>query len=67
MTATAMSQRAAYSVAEVLALTGLGRDKFYKLVHEGKIPARKAGRRTLVLATDLQHFLENLPTLGEAA
>jgi excisionase family DNA binding protein len=55
--------RAAYSIAETLALTGLGRDKLYRLINEGRLPARKAGRRTLVLATDLQRFLETLPTI----
>jgi excisionase family DNA binding protein len=59
--------RAAYSIAETLALTGLGRDKLYKLINEGKLPARKAGRRTLVLATDLQQFLEKLPRIGADA
>jgi excisionase family DNA binding protein len=59
--------RAAYSVSEVLAMTNLGRDKFYRLVREGKLPARKAGRRTLVLASDLDDFLKSLPILGQAA
>jgi excisionase family DNA binding protein len=64
---TATTARAAYSISETLALTGLGRDKLYKLINEGKLPARKAGRRTLVLASDLQRFLEELPTTGHAA
>jgi excisionase family DNA binding protein len=61
------TNRAAYSIAETLALTGLGRDKLYRLINEGQLPARKAGRRTLVLATDLDRFLEALPTIGQAA
>jgi excisionase family DNA binding protein len=66
MTTTA-SNRAAYSIAETLALTGLGRDKLYKVIREGKLTARKCGRRTVVLASDLQRFLEDLPTIGRAA
>ena len=45
--------RAAYTIAETLALTGFGRDKLYSLINEGQLPAHKLGRRTLVIATDL--------------
>jgi hypothetical protein len=31
------------------------------------LPAHKLGRRTLVIATDLERFLESLPTIGQAA
>ena len=59
--------RAAFSIAEVLAQTGLGRDKVYKMINEQKLVARKCGRRTIVLASDLQRFLETLPRIGVAA
>jgi excisionase family DNA binding protein len=59
--------RAAFSIAEVMSLTGLGRDKVYSLINEGLLAARKCGRRTLITATDLQAFLESLPTIGRAA
>jgi excisionase family DNA binding protein len=59
--------RAAYTIAETLALTGLGRDKLYALINSGQLPARKLGRRTLVIATDLHRFLESLPSIGRAA
>jgi excisionase family DNA binding protein len=61
------SNRAAYSVPEIIALTGLGRDKIYRVIKEGKLTARKCGRRTLITAVDLQRFLESLPTMGRAA
>jgi excisionase family DNA binding protein len=57
--------RAAYSVNETLARLGVGRDKLYKLIREKKLIARKCGRKTLILATDLNAFLESLPKLGE--
>jgi excisionase family DNA binding protein len=47
-----------------MAKIGIGRDKFYDLIREGKLPARKLGRRTLILAADLDAFLEALPRLG---
>jgi excisionase family DNA binding protein len=58
--------RAAFTIAEVIALTGLGRDKVYAVINEGLLAARKCGRRTLITATDLQAFLEALPTIGRA-
>jgi len=58
---------AAYSVPEVMARVGVGRDKLYRLIREGKLPARKLGRKTLILATDLEAFLESLPRMGAAA
>ena len=61
------SDRAAYSIAEIIAMTGLGRDKVYGLIRSGALVARKVGRRTLVTAPDLRSFLESLPVVGEAA
>jgi len=60
------SERAAYSIADVMAMTGLGRDKVYGLIRSGALVARKVGRRTLVTAPDLRSFLESLPVVGAA-
>jgi excisionase family DNA binding protein len=57
----------AYSIPQVMAKVGAGRDKLYCLIREGKLPARKLGRKTLILASDLEAFLEALPKLGPAA
>jgi excisionase family DNA binding protein len=59
--------RAAFSIAEVMLQSGLGRDTVYKAIHAGQLPARKVGRRTIVLATDLQRYLESLPRFGGEA
>jgi excisionase family DNA binding protein len=59
--------RAAYSVPEVMLALGLCRDTVYKLLNSGKLPARKIGRRTVVLVTDLERYLESLPKIGSAA
>ena len=37
------------------------------VLRNGDLPARKIGRRTVVLVTDLQKYLEALPKLGSAA
>jgi excisionase family DNA binding protein len=50
-----------------MARVGVGRDKLYCLIREGRLPARKLGRKTLILATDLEAFLEALPKMGVSA
>jgi excisionase family DNA binding protein len=64
---TANVERAAFSIPEVMLKTGLGRDTVYKLIRERQLIARKVGKRTLVIATDLYSFLETLPMAGKAA
>ena len=66
-TVSPATECAAYSIPEVMARVGVGRDKLYRLIREGKLPARKLGRKTLILASDLEAFLEALPRLGAAA
>jgi excisionase family DNA binding protein len=59
--------RVAYSVPEAMLALGLCRDSIYKLINSGQLPAKKIGRRTLVLASDLENFLKALPPIGRAA
>ena len=56
--------RAAFSIPEVMAMTGLGRDKVYAVINEGLLAARKCGRRTLITDDDLRQFLARLPRAG---
>ena len=60
-------ERAAYSIPEVLTKIGVGRDKLYELIRSGQLPARKVGRRTLIIASDLEAFLKALPVIGRAS
>jgi excisionase family DNA binding protein len=55
----------ALSIEQARARLGIGRDPLYKLIRQGKLPARKLGRRTLILAADLQAYAEALPAYGE--
>lgn len=60
MTSTIIPQprpRAAYSIAEVCRLCGLGRSSVYKAIARAELRAVKAGTRTLVLADDLDAWL----------
>ena len=53
----------AHSIAEACARSGIGRTAIYELIKTGQLPARKRGRRTLILAEDLRRCLEALPAV----
>lgn len=48
------------SIEEVSAATGLGRTKIYEAIGAGALPAKKWGKRTLILKADLEAFLAGL-------
>jgi len=52
------------SIEEVSASTGLGKTKLYELINTGELKARKIGKRTLVLKSDLEEFLNSLQPYG---
>jgi excisionase family DNA binding protein len=56
--------RRAHTILETCALTGLGRDTVYAAIRNGKLLARKVGRRTIVTDDDLRAFLAGLPRAG---
>lgn len=49
-----------YSVDEVCKITGLGRTKIYEAMKNGLLPAKKFGKRTIILKVDLDDFLKGL-------
>ncbi len=51
------------SITEACSLAGIGRTRLYEAIANGSLRARKFGKRTLVLRTDLQDFLNHLPTV----
>jgi excisionase family DNA binding protein len=53
----------AHTVAEACARSGIGRTAIYELINTGQLPARKRGRRTLILTEDLQRCLQSLPSI----
>jgi excisionase family DNA binding protein len=59
-----MDQRLAYSVSEACQIAAIGRTTLYSAIGTRKLPARKIGRRTVILAEDLRRFLENMPAMG---
>ena len=55
--------REGLSIVEACNVAGIGRTKIYQAIAEGELVARKYGKRTLILRSDLQAFLANLPTV----
>lgn len=64
MKSTRTEEALAYSISDVLQILKLGRTRTYELINEGQLPARKLGRRTLVLREDVDAFLRKLPRMG---
>jgi hypothetical protein len=48
------------SIKEVCKLTGCGKTFVYSKLKTGELLARRAGRKTLVLRSDLEAFIANL-------
>ena len=55
---TSVTGRMAWSVYEVALYTGLSPGFIRKQIKAGKLPARKVGRRILVLDNDLCEYLQ---------
>ena len=49
-----------YTIEEASKITGLGRTRLYEELNSGRLKGVKAGRRTLILHTGIQQWLENL-------
>jgi excisionase family DNA binding protein len=56
-------RRIALSVAEAAVEAGVGRDQVYAAIREGRLEARKWGRRTIITYEALRRFLDGLPPL----
>jgi excisionase family DNA binding protein len=61
--ANSPSLREGLSIADACTISGIGRTKIYQAIAQGQLVARKYGKRTLILRTDLQAFLTNLPAV----
>ncbi len=56
----------AYSVEEVRKIVGISRSTLYNAIGAKELRAVKQGRRTIVLAADLQLWLDQLPSVSGA-
>lgn len=53
----------ACSIPEACLRLGISRTTLYSIIRDGGLPARKLGKRTVVLNADIDAFLTALPTL----
>jgi hypothetical protein len=53
----------AHSIAETCVLARAGRTAVYEAINSGKLVAHKRGARTIILAGDLQRWIEALPQI----
>ena len=51
----------AYTVPDAGRVAGIGTTKLYELIGTGALDARKAGRRTVIMADSLRAYLTTLP------
>lgn len=54
------------TIPEATAISGLGRTFIYGLFSQGKLRKLKAGKRTLIMVSDLQAYLESL-NMGDSS
>lgn len=53
----------ALGVREAAQAIGISRATLYRHIKSGLIPAHKCGERTLLLTSEIEHYLVNLPLL----
>lgn len=50
-----------YSIDEAAAQAGIGRVKLYAEIKAGRLKMKKCGSRSIILARDLEEWLNSLP------
>ena len=55
------------TIHEACTYSGIGKTKLYEAINSGKLKARKAGKRTLILSDDLRDYLSSLPLMVREA
>lgn len=60
---TAAGQPIAYGPVQAAHASGLTRTRIFEEIAAGRLKARKSGRRTLILRSELERYLNNLPVV----
>jgi len=64
---SAATRKQGLTIHEACEFSGIGKTKLYEAINSGKLKARKAGKRTLILSDDLCDYLSSLPLMVRAA
>lgn len=56
----------AVTVPDAIRLSGIGRSKLYEVFKSGAIKPRKHGKRTLIIVSELELYLNSLPSQFDA-
>ena len=59
-----MTAQIAYTIAEACAASRAGRTSLYRAIRAGELRARKRGRRTIILASDLLSWLDSMTPIA---
>ena len=62
-----MTSRLAYTVDEACEIACAGRTSIYEAINTGVLKARKRGRKTLILRSDLEQWIESLPMIDQSS
>ncbi|MGG5886116.1 excisionase family DNA-binding protein [Falsiroseomonas sp. HC035] len=61
------AEKLAFTIQEASDSTGIGRTRIFALIKDGRLDARKFGRRTLITATSLRSLVAALPRSSKNA
>jgi excisionase family DNA binding protein len=62
-----LTEKLVLTIPEACELSGVCRSNIYVAISSGELRARKRGRSTLVLRTDLNNWIESLPVFTPSA
>lgn len=57
-TAARSPEPLAYSIADAVRVSSIGKTRIYQLISEGRLEVRKIGKRTLIPAASLRALIE---------
>jgi excisionase family DNA binding protein len=56
-----MDDLKSHTISETSRISGASRTTIYQQISAGRLKAKKIGRRTIILSTDLSEWLASLP------